>query len=176
MQTNDFSVKSEYYTGKKEQRKKAIKVAGIVLLISAIIAALSVLFLFFEEKPYGLEDVLWSICLSIGILFISFFLFFFLKETFSFIKEGKKKKTLPLSPAEMKKQNIVSSEDYADWLNDYLAGCFRKKLTPYQLKVLAESYNVYYHPTLDIFNYDDTVVYYTQRGKEFSSARYVRGE
>lgn len=173
MQMNEFSVKTEYYQGKREKRKKAMKVAGIVLLISAIIAALSFLFLFFEEKPYGLEDVLWSICLSIGVLFISVFLFFFLKETFSFIKEGKKKKTLPLSPAEMKKQNIVSSEDYADWLNDYLSGCFRKKLTPLQLKVLAKDYNVYYHPELDVFDCKDKIMYYTEIGEEISSAEYI---
>ena len=174
MQMNEFSVKSEYYTGKKEQRKKAMKVVGIVFLISTIIAALSFLFLhFFEEKPYGLEEVLWAICVSIVVLFSSVLLFFLLEEAVSCIKEEKKKKTLPLSPFEREKENIISSKDYADWLNDYLSGCHKKKLTPLQLKVLAKDYNVYYHPELDIFDYEDTVVYYTQRGKEFSSAEYI---
>ena len=164
---NEFSIKSEYCMGKKEQRKKAMKVVGIVLLISAIIAALSVIFLhFFEEKPYGLEEVLWAICVSIVVLFSSVLLFFLLEEAVSCIKEEKKKKTLPLSPFEREKENIISSKDYADWLNDYLSGCHKKKLTPYQLKVLAKDYNVYYHPELDIFDCKDEIMYYTELMKE----------
>lgn len=171
---NEFSIKSEYCMGKKEQRKKAMKVAGIVFLISAIIAALSVLFLyFFEEKPYGVEEILVSFCFSVAFLFFAICLFFCTKETIVYIKEGKKKKTLPLSPLELEKQNIVSSEDYADWLNDYLSGCFRKKLTPLQLKMLAESYNVYYHPELDVFDCKDKIMYYTEIGEEISSAEYI---
>lgn len=174
MQMNNFSVKTEYYKGKREQRKKAMKVVGIVLLISGIIAALSFLFLhFFEEKPYGLEEVLWAICVSIVVLFSSVLLFFLLEEAVSCIKEEKKKKTLPLSPLELEKQNIVSSEDYADWLNDYLSGCYKKKLTPLQLKMLAESYNVYYHPELDVFDCKDKIMYYTEIGEEISSAEYI---
>lgn len=173
----NFSTKPEYYQGKREQRKKVLKITGIVLAISAIIAGLSFLFLnLFEQKPYCFTAVFCSVIEAVIALFFVTCLFFFLKETILFIKESKKKKALPLSPAEMKAENINSAEEYADWLNEYLAGCFKKKLTSVQLKTLAKSYNVYYHPALDLFDVKENVTYYTEYGQEYSLGKHIKEE
>ncbi|MGN0006381.1 MAG: hypothetical protein ACI37Z_10520 [Candidatus Gastranaerophilaceae bacterium] len=89
-----------------------MKITGIVLVIGAIIAGLSLLFL----------------------------------------KQEKRKKFLPLSPAEMKAEKINSPAQYAVWLNSYLKDCYSKKLNPLQLEILEKHYGVYYNKESDMFD------------------------